>query len=152
MVSNKYCLASPATTSPVSLLVPRALFPLLTRRLKREKYGLRLYLSRIVRSTHGQAIALPSAPQVNTLYQQPGLGLVRLNVRLPLDLWVQFRAVARSRGVSVCYLFTFLLQQDSENEESVGTLTLKQLQFREILDLARKILYRELEIELATPG
>ncbi len=113
---------------------------------------MRLYFSRIVRSAHGQAIALPSAAQVNTLYQQPGLGLVRLNVRLPLDLWVQFRAVARSRGVSACCLFSFLLQRDSENEEGVGTPALKRLQFREILDLVRKTLYRELEIELATPG
>ncbi len=78
--------------------------------------------------------------------------LVRLSMRLPLPLWVQFRAVARSRGVSVCYLFTFLLKQDSKNEEDVGTSTLKRLQFREILDLVRKTLYRELQIDLAAPG
>ncbi len=112
---------------------------------------MRSYLSRIIRSAHCQMTALPSAFRVNTLYQQPGLDLVRLNVRLPLALWAEFRALARSRGVSVCYLFTFLLQQDSENEKGVGT-PIKQLQFREILDLVRKILYRELRIDPATPG
>ncbi len=51
-----------------------------------------------------------------------------------------------------CYLLTFLLKQDSKNKENVKTLTLKKLQFREILDLVRKTLYRELKIDLATPG
>ncbi len=51
-----------------------------------------------------------------------------------------------------CYLFSFLLQWDSENEEGVGTPTLKRLQFREILDLVRKTLYRELRIDAAAPG
>ncbi len=152
MISNNHCLGLPLATSPVSLLVPQALFPLLTRRLKREKHSLRLYLSRIVRSAHRHTIVLPSVPRINTLYQRSGLNLVRLNARLPSSLWVQLRAVARSRGVSACCLFSFLLQRDSENEEGVGTSTLKRLQFREILDLVRKTLYRELRIDAAAPG
>ncbi len=152
MVSDNYKFALPATTSPVSLLVPQALFPLLMRRLKKEKGSLRFYLSRIALSAQRQAVTLPSVSRINTLYQQPGLDLIRLNVRLPSFLWVQLRAVARSRGVSACCLFSFLLQRDSENEEGVGTPALKRLQFREILDLVRKTLYRELRIEAAAPG
>ncbi len=151
MVSNNYSLGLPSATSPVSLLVPQALFPLLMRQLKREKCSLRPYLSRIVQSALCRTAIPPSASRVNTLYQRSGLNLVRMNVRLPLTLWAEFRSLARSRGVSVCYLFTFLLQQDSKNEEGVGTPTLKRLQFREILDLVRKTLYRELRIELAAP-
>ncbi len=66
MVSDNYKFALPATTSPVSLLVPRTLFPLLMRRLKKEKFGLRFYLSRIIRSAHRHTIVLPSAARVNT--------------------------------------------------------------------------------------
>ncbi len=152
MVSNNHSFALPAATSPVSLLVPQALFPILMRRLKREKCGLRLYLSRFIRSAHRHTVALSPISRVNTLYQRPDLDLVRVSVRLPLSLWAEFRSLARSRGVSVCYLFTFLLQQDSENEENVGTPTLKRFQFREILDLVRKTLCRELRIDLAAPG
>ncbi len=152
MISNNYKFALPATTSPVSLLVPQALFPLLMRRLKKEKGGLRFYLSRIIRSAHRHTVVLPSVPRINTLYQRSGLNLVRLNVRLPYSLWAEFGTIARSRGVSACCFFSFLLQRDSENEEGVGTPTLKRLQFREILDLVRKTLYRELRIDAAAPG
>ncbi len=152
MVSNNYSLGLPSATSPVSLLVPQALFSLLASRLKREKGGLRLYLSRLLHLAQCQTANLPSAPRVNTLYQLPGLDLVRMNVRLPSSLWIQLRSLARSRGVSICYLFTFLLKQDNKNKENVETPTLKKLQFREILDLVRKTLYRELKIDPATPG
>ncbi len=152
MVSSNYNLILPSATLSVCLLVPQSLFSLLASRLKKEKGGLRLYLSRILRSTHGQAIALPSVSRISTLYQRPGLDLIRLNVRLPSSVWAQLRAVARSRGVSVCCLFTFLLKQDNKNKENVEIPTLKKLQFREILDLARKTLYRELKIDLAAPG
>ncbi len=107
---------------------------------------MRFYLSRVIQSAYCQTAALLSASRINTLYQRPGLDLVRLNVRLPLALWAQFRSLARSHGVSVCYLFVFLVGQDSKDKESVETSTLKQLQFREILDLVRKTLYRELRI------
>ncbi len=145
MLSSNHNLTVPPATLSVCLLLPHALFAQLMRRLKREKSGLRLYLSHIIQSAQSQAVTLPSVSRVTTLYQRSNLNLVRLNARLPSSLWLQLRAIARSRGVSVCYLVSFLLQQDRENEESVET-SIKQLQFREILDLAKKTLYRELRI------
>ncbi len=145
MSSNNYSFIIPSATSPASLLLPERLLQLLASRLKRENCSLRLYLSRLLHLAYCQSPDLPSISRTNTLYQRSGLSLVRLNVRLPLTLWAQFRSLARSRGVSACYLFTFLLQQDSKDKENVGTLTLKQFQFREILDLTRKTLYRELK-------
>ncbi len=145
MISNNHSFALPAATLPVCLLVPQDLFPLLMCRLKREKCSTRFYLSRIIQLAQHRSVTLPFASRVNTLYQRTGLGLTRLTVRLPLALWAQFRSLARSRGVSVCYLFTLLMEQDNKNNKSVETSTLKQLQFREILDLVRKTLYRELK-------
>ncbi len=148
MVSNNHSFALPAAASPISLLVPQ----ILMCRLNRKKCSLRLYLSRLLHLAQCQTANLPSASRVNTLYQLPGLDLIRLNVRLPLSLWAQFRALARSRGVSACYLFTFLLKQDNENQKNVRTPTIKQIRFREILNLIKKTLHRELRIDLATPG
>ncbi len=126
-------LAFPSTA--VSLLVPQALLQLLASQISRHnsclstnyrQAGLRLYLSHLINSAQRSSPSdLPFASKANTLYQQPGLDLVRLNVRIPLSLWCQFRALARSRGVSICYLFVFLLEQDGKESESikdVGTM------------------------------
>ncbi len=143
--------AIPSTTLPVSLLVPDKQSYLLAKRLKKRNVSLRSYLThRINTALCGTISVPPPISNVNTLYQRPGLNLIRLSVRLPASLWCQFRSLARSRGVSVCYLFVFLIGQDNENEKIVGTTTPEQMQFQEMLNLVRKILRRKLQIDLAT--
>ena len=98
-------------TVTATLLIPEPLFNKLYHHLIGDHTcGFSSYLRILVNNykLFTYEAALPASHKVNCQYQEPGQNLVRQDIRVETQIWVEFGLIARSLGISRCLLFVIL--------------------------------------------
>jgi len=106
--------------TPSTLLIPASLEKLLLKTLKQRGYTISVYLRILLRSSRFLTLdgGLPVWDRCKTAYQDKGQDLQRWNFRPDNDSWLELSILARSYGISRCYLFIILFLLDVNGAQS----------------------------------
>ena len=108
---------SPVTVS--TLLIPASYIPVLDGILDRRGCRLSSYIKYLLVEYRSAILEknLPVSRKCKCLYQNAGLDLRRRNFRPDNEAWLELGMLARSLGISRCFLFIRLLLLDVKKNE-----------------------------------
>ena len=108
---------------PATLLIASKLLPVLEKRMLVKNLSLNLYIGYLLKNflSLNRDASFPFSPHLRTRYQDHDQDLIMVNFRVDPEFWHALKLFARSRGISICMLFAYLLAMESRRNERAIT-------------------------------